>query len=71
MTDRVSAFHVVLERDIREDDAREIIAAIRQLRGVLHVQAVKDIQVDVLVATSRIKHEVINKLITILERDGA
>ena len=37
MTDRYSSLTVVLERDIRDDDAEPLIAAIRQLRGVLRV----------------------------------
>ena len=37
MTDRYDAFTVVLERNIRTDDAEPVLAAIRQLRGVLDV----------------------------------
>lgn len=37
MTDRLNALTVVLETDIRDDDAETLIAAIRQLRGVLSV----------------------------------
>ncbi len=37
MTDRYHSFTVMLEHDIREDDAEDTIKAIRQLRGVLHV----------------------------------
>lgn len=37
MTDRYNAFVVVLEEDIREDDAAALISAIQQLRGVLSV----------------------------------
>jgi inosine-uridine nucleoside N-ribohydrolase len=38
MTDRYSSLTVVLEKDIREDDAKALIAAIQQLRGVLTVE---------------------------------
>jgi replicative superfamily II helicase len=38
MTDRFSSLTVVLEKDIREDDAQVLIAAIQQLRGVLAVE---------------------------------
>lgn len=38
MTDRFNALTVVLEKDIREDDAQAIIAAIMQLRGVISVE---------------------------------
>ena len=37
MTDRYNALTVVLEKDIRDDDAEALLAAIRQLRGVLSV----------------------------------
>lgn len=37
MTDRFNALTVVLEKDIREDDAQALIAAISQLRGVATV----------------------------------
>jgi inosine-uridine nucleoside N-ribohydrolase len=38
MTDRYSSLTVVLEKDIREDDAQALVAAIHQLRGVLTVE---------------------------------
>lgn len=37
MTDRYNAYIVVLDRDIRSDDAEATIAAIKQIRGVLAV----------------------------------
>ena len=37
MTDRLNSLLVVLEHDIRDDDAEPILEAIRQLRGVLTV----------------------------------
>lgn len=38
MTNRVNAFIVILERDIREDDAESTLNAIKQIRGVLKVK---------------------------------
>jgi hypothetical protein len=38
MTDRYHSLTVILERDIREDDAQPLIGAIQMLRGVLSVQ---------------------------------
>lgn len=38
MTDRYNALTVVLEQDIRDDDAEPLIEAIKMLRGVLDVQ---------------------------------
>ena len=37
MTDRYNTLTVVLERDMRDDDAEALLSAIRQLRGVLSV----------------------------------
>lgn len=37
MTDRYNALTIVLEKDIRDDDAEALLSAIRQLRGVLSV----------------------------------
>ena len=37
MTDRFNALTVVLEKNMRDDDAEALIAAIRQLRGVIQV----------------------------------
>ena len=38
MTDRYHSLTVVLEKDIREDDAKPILEAIRMIKGVLTVQ---------------------------------
>lgn len=37
MTDRYNALTVVLDRDIRSDDAEAILTAIRMIKGVLSV----------------------------------
>lgn len=46
MTDRINAITVVLDKDVRIDDAEGLLTAIRQLRGVLsaepHVSDVRD-----------------------------
>ena len=39
MTDRIKALTVVLEKDMREDDAEGLIRVIEMLRGVLSVKA--------------------------------
>ena len=38
MTDRIHALTVVLDRDIRDDDIRPIIEAIKQIRCVIAVE---------------------------------
>lgn len=40
MTDRHAGYIVVLENDIREDDAEATLAALQQIKGVLRVQPV-------------------------------
>lgn len=37
MTDRFNTLTVVLERDMRDDDAESLLQAISHFRGVLHV----------------------------------
>lgn len=65
MTDRYNALTVVLERDIREDDARALIAAIRLLRGVLSVNGnVSDLEAHI--ADERARHDLGQKLMDIL-----
>lgn len=41
MTDRYMALTVVLERDLREDDAAGLITALQQLKGVVDVRPVQ------------------------------
>lgn len=61
MTDRYNALTVVLDRDIRSDDAEAIINAIRQIRGVLAVDPhVADMADHVAVA--RVRAELTEKL---------
>ena len=38
MTDRINAFVVILETDLRTDDAEATVSALRQIRGVLSVE---------------------------------
>jgi hypothetical protein len=38
MTDRINAFIVILDRDIREDDAEDTITALKQIKGVISVK---------------------------------
>jgi hypothetical protein len=65
MTDRFNALTVVLERDIRKDDADALIGAIRQLRGVLSVEGnVADIAAHV--AEERARHDIGQKLMDVL-----
>lgn len=65
MTDRYNALTVVLEKDIRDDDAEALLAAIRQLRGVLSVSGnVADL--DSHLAQERARHDLGEKLWRVL-----
>lgn len=61
MTDRVASFTVILERDLRDDDAQEIIDAIRQLRGVLEVRP-EIVGTDHIVAKAQARGEIFARI---------
>lgn len=66
MTDRYHAFTVVLETDIRSDDAEELLKAILMLKGVLSVNPhVPDI--DSHVARQRARAELVEKIWRVLK----
>lgn len=62
MTDHISGFIVVLDRDYREDDVERILDAIRMIRGVTsvvpHVSEVAD-----MIAQERATTEVWGKVL--------
>lgn len=62
MTDRYNALTVALSKDIRDDDAEQIINAIKALRGVENVTG-HIVDTDSYVAESRVKYEVVRKLL--------
>jgi hypothetical protein len=65
MTDRYNAFIVILEKDIREDDAESTIEAIKRIKGVLDVKPqINDIGDDI--AQSRVRAEIGEKLMEIV-----
>lgn len=65
MTDRFNALIVVLEEDIRSDDAQGLIDAILRLRGVLSVSGNVQEMSDH-IAQARARHELGQKLIDVL-----
>lgn len=65
MTARIKGCWVAFERDVREDDAESLIGAIRQLRGVLAVEASVAEPAD-WIATERIRRELSEKLWAVL-----
>lgn len=65
MTDIFNALVVILDKDMREDDAETLLTAIRQLRGVLSVSGnISDINSHI--AEQRVKSELANKLFEVV-----
>jgi hypothetical protein len=66
MTERYAALTIILEQNMRDDDAEPLIAAIRQLRGVLDVQPVPA-SIELMIAESRARRDLIARLYAVLE----
>lgn len=66
MTDRLNGFIVVLEQDIREDDAEAILTALMQVRGVLTVTP-NVAGPDEAIAEERIRSEMRDKVFQFLK----
>jgi hypothetical protein len=65
MTDRYNALIVVLENDMRDDDAASLIEAIKHLRGVADVRGnVSDVESHI--AFAKAKNELKTKLWEVL-----
>jgi hypothetical protein len=67
MTDRLQGVYVAFDVDIREDDAKDIIAAISQIRHVLRVEP-SVVDLSDFVARERVRRELTDKLWEILKR---
>lgn len=65
MTTRLKGFTVVLEEDMRDDDAEPLRLAIAQMRGVLSVAPVEK-DIDDYFAMERVRRELGMKLWEIL-----
>lgn len=65
MTDRYIALTVVLEKSMRQDDADELISAIKRLRGVASVIGnVEDPSMSI--AVEKAKHEIRMQIIHLI-----
>ena len=62
MSERYNYLTVALEKEIREDELPPLLAAIRQLRGVLDVQPQDDTNRSGWVYRQQAKHELTMKL---------
>lgn len=72
MTARHAGYVVVLAQDLREDDAEQTVAAIKQIKGVLDVRPVAAdpgmlIGPGMLIARTRALGEIIEKLGKVLD----
>lgn len=68
MTDRLQGLTVAFERDIRDDDADAIIAAIKQLRGVAGVTP-HVVDINAFVARARAQQDIEERLWKALRRE--
>lgn len=66
MTNRVNAFIVVLEDNVREDDIQETRLALQMIKGVVDVKP-NIATVDNLIAETRVKREILNKILDFLK----
>lgn len=67
MTDRHCGYVVALDKNIREDDAAETIAAIKQIKGVMNVKPILGDSTE-MVATMRARNDVITKLLDLVNQ---
>lgn len=66
MTDRHAGYIVVLDEDLREDDAEQLITALKMLRGVTSVEPVTA-DINLTLATQRVRHEYRGKIFDFLQ----
>ena len=57
MTNRHSGYVIVLEKDIREDDAEDLVKLFYRIRGVLSVKPVPADPLAEHIAKERLRHE--------------
>lgn len=66
MTDRIQSLTVVLEEDLRDDDAREIADAIAKLRGVQLVTLGEPVDMNVHVERQRLRRSLGASIVSLL-----
>lgn len=66
MTDRYSTLTVILDEDIRDDDAEVIISAIKQIRHVAGVEGNISDSMDVAIAKHRLKSELFESMLDLM-----
>ena len=68
MTDRYCVITVALEEDMREDDAEQLIEAIKQMRGVADAAGYKP-SPDIYAAKARLRLELLGKIANLVNAD--
>ncbi len=68
MTDRLKGYLVVLERDIREDDAEPILEALKMIKGVMEVKPYVTKSEDSILEI-RTKNKMIEKFYKFIEKE--
>ena len=66
MTDRISAITVVLDKDIREDDAAPLVEAFKHFAGVIDVRPEVSGDLGIHIAESRARAKLIDEMRDIL-----
>jgi cell division protein FtsX len=66
LTDRIQSLTVVLEEDLRDDDAREIADAIAKLRGVQLVTLGEPVDMNVHVERQRLRRSLGASIVSLL-----
>ena len=67
MTDRINAFVVILDRDIRDDDVEAITNALRMVKHVASVEPVVARSTEGMVARTRVSKWWRDKLFAIID----
>lgn len=68
MTDRISGFVVALDHDMRDDDVKPTLDALRHIKGVLSVEPVGADPLPGAIATTRVRSEIANHLADVAYR---
>lgn len=67
MTDRIDALTIILDKPMRDDDIASLVAALKQMRGVLEVTPYVRNGLNTAIAEQRIRHEFRQKVLQVLE----
>lgn len=65
MTDRHCAYIIILDQDLREDDAQVTLQTLQMIKGVVSVRPVVS-EINTLVARARVVQEVREKLYAVI-----